>query len=234
MKHLKLLFVIIFMSILTGCDANIDLIVDTSFNIEESATFSVKKEFIEPYYSSVDEIKKNYYDYLEQYNKDSEDFELNVYYKDNKAIGTAKKKGKLKKVSGIDSILFKKIEKEDNVYKIFFSDELNEYFNPNLEIDYDPEGVLEKLEINIQFHNVITDNNSDSYDYDSNTYTWQINKDNLVKNIEFTITDEKRYDIIIPYLLKKNIFYIVIGIIIVAISIFVGLIMYKAKKENKI
>jgi len=234
MKYLKLLLVIVFIAIITGCEAKIDLIVDTNYNIEENFTVYVEKDFIAPYYSSIDEIRSNYSNYLEQYNEEEEKYKLDIYYDNNQAIGSLNKKGNLKKLSGIERILFNKIEEKNKSYKLSFSDELADYFNPKLEIDYDPEGVLDKLEINIQFHNVLSKNNSDSYDYDSNTYTWIINKDNLDRNIEFTITSEKRYDIIIPYLLKKNIFYIVIGLVIVAISIFIMSIIYKSKKENEI
>ena len=117
---------------------------------------------------------------------------------------------------------------------MIYNDEVLSFFEDTLGIGEDESMFFDTIELNIQFHNTVMEDNSDAYNSTTNTYTWFITKDNLDKNIEFVITNEKRYDIIIPYFLKKNLAYLILGGIIIVISIFSTMIMYKSKKENEI
>ncbi len=232
MKKIKLLIPFLSIFIFCGCKAEIDLVVDTKLNIEENIQVSMPKAYINGYFSSLDEVKENYVSLLNQYDNK---YSLDIFYQKEEVVGKIKKSNNLKEHSlGMESLLFKNINEVGQRYEFVFSDDVKNYFDPELEIDVEEEAILDQVELNIQFHNVISDNNSDSYNSVTNTYTWIIDEDNLDRNIEFTITNEKRYDIIIPYLLKKYIGYVFIGIFLIAIVIFVLMVAYKSKRENEI
>jgi hypothetical protein len=232
MKKLKLFLPFFCMFFFCGCKATVNVVVDTKLNVQESIQVTTEKENITGYFSSSEEVKENYVSLLNQYDHQ---YSLKVAYQDDEVVGTIQKKSNLKKdISGLESLFFQEIRKNEDSYELVFSDEIKNYFEPELEIDVDENDLLKKIEINIQFHNVVSDSNSDSYNSITNTYTWIIDKDNLDRNIEFTLTNEKRYDIIIPYLIHKYIGYIVLGLFLLGIILFILIIAHKSKRENEI
>lgn len=235
-KIICCLFGILF---LCGCSAKVDLLVTSNGDVTEKVSIwnnwkvfeqngSSKEEVIDSYRNSYNSLFKNS-NYTIEYISNEETIEANIEGNNN-----------LKDISGSNLFqqLFKdlKIEKNENGKKYIFvyNDEVLSLFEDTLGIGGEEELFFDEIELNIQFHNVLSENTSDSYVNSTNTYTWLITKDNLNRNIEFVVTNEKRYDIIIPYLLKKYLGYIVLGLVIVAIIIFILLVLYKSKKENEI
>lgn len=232
MKKNKILLLIISIILFSGCSAKVNLIVDTNKNLIEKASVSIDRKFLENMYSSTDEIDKYYTNLLGQYN---DKFKLDIKTKNDLVVGNLKKSsGKLNKLDGIEKVLVKEVSSNYDSYTIVLSDELKNYFSPNLEIDVESEGLLEDLTINIQFFNGVSSSNADYFNNSTNTYTWTFNKNNFDKTIEFSLTDSKRYDIIIPYFIINNIaliFLIIFVIILIIGGIFIA---YKSSKENQI
>lgn len=225
---------------LCGCSAKVDLLVTTNGNLEEKISIwnnwevfeqngSSKEETINSYRQSYNNLFKDS-NYSIEYISNDKTIEANIYSSDNN----------LKNIdsSSLFGQLFKelKIEKNGNEKKYIFiyNDEVLSLFEDTLGIGGEEELFFDQIELNIQFHNILSQNSSDSYDSNSNTYTWFINKDNLNRNVEFVVTNEKRYDIIIPYLLNKYLAYIILGVLLIAVLIFIFAIVYKSKKENEI
>lgn len=236
MKKKKLCITIFFLFFFCGCKIKVDVIVGTKHSMEEITYVSMPREYVEGYFSSLDEARRYYNAILSDQETKREKYSFSLSYKKNVAHGTIKKKRKLKAgaIEGIETMLFKEIKQEKNSFSLIFSENISNYFSSDLEIDVDESALLKEIELNIQFHNVVENNNSDSYDSRTNTYTWIITKDNLMRDIEFTITNEKRYDIIMAYLFKKYIDYILLGALLIVIVIFGVLIVRKSKRENAI
>lgn len=233
MKKIKFLIILIAIYIFSGCSAQVNLTVTTNKNILEDLKVTVDNEYISGYFNDLSEIKKNYKLLLDEYDNK---YDFKVKKSGNNIVGKVSKKGKLNvgTTTGLESALFKNISEDNSNYTLVLSDEIVSYLTPDLEIDVDENALLNNITINIQFHNVVSNTNSDSYNNATNTYTWIIDKTNLDKNIEFTITNEKRYDIIIAYLLKKYIDFIILGVIAIIITIIILLIAQKSKHENEI
>ena len=236
MKKRKLCIIVFFLFFFCGCKIKVDVIVDTKHNMEEIAYISMPIEYIEGYFSSLDEARRHYNEILSDQGKMGEKYSFSLSYKKDVAYGTIRKKRKLESgtVEGIETMLFKEVKQEKDSFSLIFSENISNYFSSDLEIDVDEDALLKEIELNIQFHNVVENNNSDSYDPRTNTYTWIITKDNLMRDIEFTITNEKRYDIIMAYLFKKYIDYILLGVLLIVIVIFGILIVRNSKRENAI
>lgn len=235
-KKQKVGFFVLFLLLFCGCSARVDVIVDTKHTMEEVSYISIPKEHVTNYFSSLDEARRYYNSILSDYGTKKEKYSFELFYKNNFALGKINKKGKLenKKFEGIETLLFKEIKQKGDLYKILLSDKVLEYFGSELEMEIDEEFILKEIVLNIQFHNVVENVNSDSYNSRSNTYTWVINKDNLNREIEFTITNTKRYDIIMAYLFKKYIDFVFLGVFLLGIGLFIVYIIRKSKRENAI
>ena len=79
--------------------------------------------------------------------------------------------------------------------------------------------LVDKIIIKIQFENVVVDNNADSYDEKTNTYTWVIDKENQKKDIEFSFDSTKKVNLAENN--DKRIFIIIgFGLLILIVLIF--------------
>lgn len=236
MKRKKICIVALFLFFFCGCNAKVDVVVDTKQNMEAVSHISMFKEYIADYFSSLDEARRYYNAILSDSETKQEKYSFELFYEKNSAIGKIKKKGKLenKKLEGIETFLFKEIKQIGDSYQLLLSEKVSDHFGIELEMDIDEESLLKEIELNIQFHNVVENVNSDAYNSHTNTYTWIINKDNLSRNIEFTITNTKRYDIIMAYLVKKYMDLLFLGIFLLGISLFLVYIIRKSKRENAI
>ncbi len=236
MKIKKICIIALFLFFFCGCNVKVDVVVDTKQNLEEVGHISMFKEYIAEYFSSLDEARRYYNAILSDYNTKKEKYSFDLFYKKNFVMGEIKKKGKLenKKFEGIETLLFKEIKQIGNTYQLLLSDKVSNHFGIEMEMDIDEESLLKEIELSIQFHNVVENTNSDSYHSKSNTYTWIINKDNLDRDIEFTITNTKRYDIIMAYLFKKYIDFVFLGVFLLGIGLFILYIVRKSKRENAI
>ncbi len=228
----KIFFICLIFILFCGCTAEVDMVVTTNQKVEEKIKIAIAQHHILAY-SSLNEFKQNYRNILDGYDKN---YSLNVYSKGDTITSIVKNKDQIDSlgVEGMSILLFQKIEKKERSYVLKFSDQVKDLLQPNLEMEIEEEELLKEIKIHIQFHNVIENANSDSYNSKSNTYTWIMNKDNLDRNIEFTIAKEKRYDIIIPYLIKKYFDLILLGVLVVIVFVVSLFIIRKAKRENAI
>ncbi len=236
MKKQEIGIFVLFLLLFCGCSAKVDVIVDTKHIMEEVSHISMPKEHVTNYFSSLDEARRYYNAILADSGVRKEKYSFKLSYKDSLAFGTIKKKRKLEngKIEGIESFLFKEVKKTNESYQLILSDKVLDYFGSELEMDIDEESLLKEIDLNIQFHNKVSTSNSDSHNSNTNTYTWKITKDNLNRNIEFTITNTKRYDIIMAYLFKKYIDFIFLGVFLLGIGLFIMYIIRKSKRENAI
>lgn len=229
MKKIRLLICIVMIFLTCSCSAEINVLFDSNFNIEEQVKIYTFKDVIYSQYNSEEEFLQYYKDYLN--NRNIGDYKFRISETDDNLLAIIEKR--YNGLTELEKVLFSKIDKNNMEYTLAINKDIQYLF-----VDPDgvasPEELIYKIELNIQFHNVVSDANSDSYNSVTNTYTWIIDEKNLDRNIEFTITNEKRYDIIIPYLLKKYIGYVILGTLLIGILIFVLVIINKAKRENEI
>lgn len=89
---------------------------------------------------------------------------------------------------------------------------------------------VSSLKINIKLPFVVVDNNADSYDPKTNTYTWEITEETNEKEIDLTFDKTKIY--VYNLVMYISIFIL---ILIVVILIFMGYkLIKKSKTNNKI
>ncbi len=229
MKKIKLFLCFFTIFFTCSCKVEINLRFDASFNVEEEIKLSSSAEYIYSYYNSKEEFFNYFQNYLNKKNIGKYDFK--ILEQGDSLLSVIEKKYETN--TFIEEKMFSSIKKDGLSYIFVIDDNANELFE-DLEMVSDPEEVIDEMIINIQFSHNVFKHNADKYDSRKNIYTWIINKDNLNRNIEFTLTNEKRYDIIIPYLLKKYIGYIILGTLLIAGLIFILAIFYKSKRENEI
>ena len=221
---------------MTGCSAQANLIVTTNQKVEENIEVYNSFENLKDSYASIEAAKENYILSYQDFFTNSK-YKATYTTKDN--LLKAKIKGFHNNLRTISSsnlylMLFEPILLNNDQYVLSCKEDAIDLFEDTLGVGADSSYFLDEFILNIQFHNVVENNNSDSYDARTNTYTWIITKDNLMRDIEFTITNEKRYDIIMAYLFKKYIDYILLGVLLIVIVIFGILIVRKSKRENAI
>lgn len=235
MKKFQLGIIIFGIFIFCGCSVHVDLIVKTNQKVEMATRISMPKEYILSYYQDIEEAQTFYKESLNEKAKKNK-YSLKLKEKKENIVGEIKSKQNLhsKALDDIEKLLFKKMESNQKSYILSLSSDLESYLNPMLEISLDEDVLLKEITLNIQFHNVIENANSDSYHSKTNTHTWIINKENLDRNIEFTIANKKRYDIIMTYFLKKYFLYGLVAIILIVITLFIIYIIQKSKRENSI
>lgn len=107
-----------------------------------------------------------------------------------------------------------------------------DFINPNLGDVADPNFKNDNFNINIKFHNKVASTNSNKSDQRSNVYTWEIGSMDKDRTIEFSLTSELKYDIIIlDYLNDNKMVIIPLLLIIITVSIG-GFILYSKNKLN--
>lgn len=236
----KIIFCLLSILFLCGCSAKVNLVVTSNEHLEENVSIWNSWINFSNNNSSVDEVISSY---RQSYGNLLKDNNYAIEYNTSNGLIKANITSTSHHLNNVSNSfgfqqLFKnmQIEKQDSgkKYTLIYNDQVISFFEDTLGIGEDESMFFDEIELNIQFHNKVIEDNSDSYNSATNTYTWFITKDNLDKNIEFVLTNEKRYDIIIPYFIKKYLAYIILGSFIVAILIFVSIIIYKSKKENEI
>ena len=236
----KIIFCLFSLLLLCGCSAKVNLVVTSNKHLEENV--SIWNDWMN-FSDSNRSISQVVDSYKQSYGNSLKDDHYSAQYDTSNGLIKANISSHSHTLKNIEDSfgfqqLFKEIKMENTnygkQYTLIYNDEVLSFFEDTLGIGEDESMFFDTIELNIQFHNTVMEDNSDAYNSTTNTYTWFIQKDNLDKNIEFVITNEKRYDIIIPYFLKKNLAYLILGGIIVVISIFAAMIMYKSKKENEI
>ena len=94
---------------------------------------------------------------------------------------------------------------------------------------------IDEVVVNIQFYNEILSTNSDSCNNSTNTCTWIIKKDDVAKQIQFSLSDKVRKDIMAKNFISKNkLLILLFGGIIFIVVIFVKGFFQVMDKNNKI
>lgn len=237
MKKIKMLLCLGMLLILSGCSSEINLLVKTNKKITEDIVVMNDWNNLKEYNTSIESAKDAYQEsYSDIFSRTPYDVK---YSTDNNMVKATLTNNSYKLSTISDSVvyqkLFDKIEIEDvGNYKKYIlnpSDEAIDLFMDSLGIADDPTLFFTEIPVNIQFHNVISDSNADSYDEKTNTYTWIITQNNLDRNINFTITNDKRYDIIMPYLFKKYGWILIVICVMAVIAIWIA---NKVKSSNEL
>lgn len=229
----KIILCLISLLLLTGCSIDVNLVINSKKELDENITISNNSDVFDEEPDIVtDNYKKSYLSLLRQekymasFTSNKNEIKAKITNKNNKLIDFS------------NSVSFKQIfsdlKVEDNKYSFIISSDAISLLEDTYGIGSIPEMFFEEIPINIQFHNVIENANADKYNAKTNTYTWIINKDNLNRNIEFSITNEKRYDIIIPYLFKKYLGVIIFGLMLLTLIVLSVIVTIKSKRANQI
>lgn len=229
MKKFKILLCLFCLFITCSCSAQINLKFDASFDVDEEVRISMSEDFLSQYYNSNEEIKDYYEKYLDENGVDN--FKLEIFDEKENKIGVLKKE--YHGLTEVEKILFSDIEEEYLSYKFVINENAKTLFT-NVDMEVDEEALVDEIVLNIQFTHNVLKHNADKYNANKNIYTWVIDENNLDRNIEFTLTNEKRYDIIVGDIFSKYGIYIISIFILIVIIILVSLFIQKIKQENEI
>lgn len=235
MKKVKMFIVSIIVLLLTGCTADYNIIMTSNKKIVENVKISkiiteIKNEGFDP-----EELKQTQENSYKSYLK-LNNYKYNFNVKKEKLEGYFTKKSNsiksIEKLSYFQEIYNNiEVQTENNCYSVKTSGIYNglKLFSDVDGISEDP--LLTELKINIQFHNKVIEANTDYYNKKTNTYTWVFNENTVNKNIEFKLSNKKRYDIIFKYIIN-NYKYIILAIFIGSVGIFI--IIFKFSNNNKL
>lgn len=237
----KLLFILIFLSTIffAGCSASYDLVVDTDGKVKESFYGIVDNETVLKYNDTIDTfLDSKIYSY--------ENMDIYKPYTFSKKIDKDTSYVKMERtysslesyieISPLLDYLFEKVMflNENGVVTFVTS---GDFYYENIYPENSPDSsfYIDEVKINIVFYNKVISNNADSYDENTNTYTWIINEDTKLKGIEFKLSDEIRYDVIVKQFFKDNMMiFIAIGVIILAVLIVISALSAKIKNRNNL
>lgn len=233
----KLVGLLFFSLLLTGCTVDYKMIVKSDNTIEEKIVISEAIEILEKDYDSLEQAKKSY---MVSFRNFIEKNNYKIKYKNDKSnlIATLDKASSsftsVKSTPFFEQIFGNAKVEVTNHYTSFktewYSDDSIVYDGPSASTM-----LADTLKINIQFHKKVLEQNADSYDKNTNTYTWEINKDTMNKTIYFKIGNQKRYDIIFMYMINKYKYFAIIGVAIgFAVLIIINSIKLRIKMVNRI
>ncbi len=231
MKRKLLLLFIVF--VFSGCTVQYDLVIDEKKQVTENVTLLEGNENLLKYASSVDDfLSKNsgsFGDYKVKniVGKQESGYKLSQKY----STLFAYRKGSFFKFAFDDAVI------EDNG-KSFNFNTAGEYHRNNI-FTVPLESVfkysIDEVVVNIQFYNEILSTNSDSCNNSTNTCTWIIKKDDVAKQIQFSLSDKVRKDIMAKNFISKNkLLILLFGGIIFIVVIFVKGFFQVMDKNNKI
>lgn len=236
----KIISLIIPILFFTGCTINYDIYVNSDHTVNESISISDSISTLEQsgykiddivtskIQSYSDEIRENDYSINQQKNDD--DITVTLSSK-NKAIE------KLLKMSYFER-MFNGADITDDTDKYTFR--TNGLYNQS-GLFYDlsgvvDEGFVEKININITFADKVIETNADSFNEETNTYTWSIDANTKDKDINFSLKQSNNKNHKKVSSDDKFNKLLITGSIIVIILISFGyfVIMILNKKRNKI
>ena len=238
MKKFKLLLLPIMILFLTGCTVDYNVIVTSKHQVieditisklietinEEGYTAQETKQAMDNSYKSY--FKKNNFDYKFDITKKA--LEVNLKRKSNNF-------NKIRRLTYFQSLFNDAdIENKNGIYSFKTN---GDYMPEDLFFDSsnisDVEGVT-RVNLNVQFHNVVLESNADSYNKETNTYTWILTGDLKEKSIEFKLSNKKRYDIIVKYIWKNySIRIIIFTVLFLLALIFIIRLLILNHKHSK-
>ncbi|HHW69290.1 MAG TPA: hypothetical protein GX747_03035 [Tenericutes bacterium] len=237
-NKIKLLLILFFLLLTTGCTLNYDLVIHTDNRVSESVSFFRNKNDVLKKYSKLKDVKKD----------EIEKSKIN-YYK--KQYGYSSKY--VRSFSGINLIFYKTRASlsdyfEKSIYRSLYTDyELIEIGNTvsfKTVGSYTPTGIFtsengevtndlaKEIKVNIQFHKNVLESNADYIDEFSNTYTWVIKNTDDYKNINFEFGNKKNYIAILYYYIMTNLDIIIILLFLIIIPSIIYL-FFKINKRVK-
>lgn len=233
MKKYKLILLIVFMFILSGCNINYSVNIRSNGEVLEKFVMSFDEKDIDsssPKSFIEDKIKT----YKE--NNIYKDYKFEVKISGNKSkIIASKKYSSLNDYINKSEILPIMFEKTvfTGDYDIKGLQTVGEYYQDVVFDSVDGPGI-ENIDIDVHSQFKILDNNAESID-DNNTMHWNVSEENKNFSINFKFNNSKRYDIIIKDYLKENwVSLAAVLVIIVSIIIVVKYIKSQNKLNNKI
>lgn len=237
-KYLKLIIITGIMLFFCGCTVDVDLIVTADREVIETISVSQNNEVLLKNNPSLKDAMINYGDAY------SNLFQ-NEGYKYDYEIGTSQSTGFAKKTykslqEYITSTTYKTIYETANItenngilsFKAAGTNYLNIVFEES-ETPGDLEAMFNEVNLNIQFHNKVVSSNADSFDENTNTYTWIFNRNDLNRYIEFDISKDQRFDISGTYLIQKYMPILIVGGITILLILYVifKLIKHSGKRN---
>ncbi len=241
MKKLIILLMLIFT---TGCTVDYNIIVKTDKTINEEIVISEKNSVIENEgYTVDDSVKAKIDSYKPEISKYG--FEYKVKKETNNFSVILTSKNKTMESFTKFTYFQKMFNGADINYKNKkYTFKTNGVYN-QAGLFYDlsgiaDEGFVDKININIQFHNVVLKSNADKVDDTKNIYTWVLDANTKEKTIEFKLSDKIREDVYDKSLYeteKKGISFQTLVTIISVISAVIILILYALilnKRSNMI
>lgn len=229
----KLLVLLPFLILITGCSIKCDLRIGTNLSVKETITIKESNKTLSLYNTNLKDIPKqrmNEYKNIDEFKQlklkkeiFENDFTGGVVTAEYSSLNNYKS-------SGTILSLFSDVSITDlgNVTNVQITD-----YNPSSFFEPEDTNIdMENIEVNIRFHNKILDNNAQSYDEKTNTYKWVLTSDINSGNISFSIDkNAKRYDIIIKDFLDDN-KYTLITLAIILITLGGITVIYYNKNRN--
>ena len=237
MKKYKVLFLIVFMFILSGCNINYSVNIKSNGKVEEKFVMTFDEKDVDSHNpkalinDTIKTYKENgmYKDYSFKVNLSGKNSTITAYRKYNSLNEYISKSELLpsifEKTSYIDDYGIKGLITTGEYY-------YDALFDKTMVTVDEP--TIENVDINIHSQFDLLENNASNID-DNNTMHWNINDENKTFSINFKYNNSKRYDIIIKDYLKENwISIIIVGLVIVSIIIVINYIKNQDKLNNKI
>lgn len=237
MKNKLKLLLIIPLLFVTGCSINYNLRVDSNLNFKENATISEKNDVLNIYNKNLKLVPDQKFSQYESFDGfESYDLKKKLFEKDSTGgiveawfNGIDKYKKSLLLTSVFSDI---NVTNYGNISSIQFIG-----YNPSVFVsEEDEEFQMDDITVNIRFHNEVVENNAQSYDEKTNTYTWVLNENKESGNIMFSIDQsKKRYDIIIKDFFSDHLATIItLSVLAFAVIVAACVLYSKNQKSNKI
>ncbi|MDD2518617.1 MAG: hypothetical protein PHI05_03540 [Bacilli bacterium] len=236
MKKIKILLILLIMIIITGCDVDYKAIVDSNYRVKETVKFigdnktiAEKGYNVDLYLTEQIETHENIslfkgYNFIKKIGKTDSFVTIDRQHRNLEDYSRSPVFNQLFESAAVvydeDTVTFNTTG--ENYYKNFYN-------NDDL---VDPDFYVDKITIQMRFHNNIIESNADSTDEATNTLTWNVSSSKELKKIYFKIGNDKRYDIILmDYVIENKIKFISILLTLLVVG-GVTLKFYENYKKN--
>lgn len=238
MKNKLILLVTMSFMFLTGCTIKYDLVIDSNLKVKETISIKEDNSILNVNNKNLEAVPKMFF---AQY-KSMEDYKsyelIDEIHTDNETGAIIESKFSTfeqYKKSMPYAFLFSKVTVTEayNYVSVAYTDFNHGFFTNAIDPN---KGDVNDIEVNIRFHNKVTEHNAESCNDVTNTCTWRLGKDASTQMVSFTIdTDSKRYDIIFKDFITNNL----VTLIIIGSLALIGIVAYfsvinKTRSSNKI
>ncbi len=245
MKKIKKITILFLCILVSACTVDYDLTIKSQGQIKESATFSQDRNFYNQTKKELSVLINNEYDAIKQ------QFGYEKHNFSNKITKDIVTHNMNREYETVDQYF-----NESPFYDLFFGlNDINKTDNGTLyrvkkdmlryETEYPYsiflglEQPVDIIEVSIRFHNKVVETNADFEDNFTNTYTWNINQNDLEKEITFELANSKRYDIIIidyltDYFLTYLPVFVIAGVVGISILYVYGYLKRQIRVRNQI